>query len=43
MAVVVRYVDSEGLVKERFFGILNVEETSAKSLRDAFEQLLSIN
>jgi len=32
MVVVVCYVDRECLVKERFLGMVNVKETSAKSL-----------
>ncbi|XP_057428022.1 uncharacterized protein LOC130721274 [Lotus japonicus] len=43
MAVVIRYVNSEGLVKERFLGIVSVKETSGKSLKEALEKLLSIN
>ncbi|CAM8906238.1 unnamed protein product [Rhodiola kirilowii] len=43
MAIVLRYVDSEGLVKERFLGIVHVKETTAKSLKEALEQLLSVN
>ncbi|XP_058739937.1 uncharacterized protein LOC131612140 [Vicia villosa] len=43
MAVVIRYVNNEGLVKERFLGIVSVKETSAKSLKEALEKLLSIN
>ncbi|KRH30943.1 hypothetical protein GLYMA_11G216600v4, partial [Glycine max] len=43
MIVVIRYVNSEGLVKERFLGIVSVKETSAKSLKEALEKLLSIN
>ncbi|XP_024642232.2 zinc finger MYM-type protein 1-like [Medicago truncatula] len=43
MAVVLRYVDGDGLVKERFLGITSVKETSAKSLKDALETMLSIN
>ena len=43
MVVVIRYVNSEGLVKERFLGIVSVKETSAKSLKEALEKLLSIN
>src|SRR3954471_7790754 len=42
MAVVIRYVNNEGLVKERFLGIVSVKETSAKSLKEALEKLLSI-
>ncbi|KAL5155937.1 Zinc finger MYM-type protein 1 [Glycine soja] len=43
MVVVIRYVNSECLVKERFLGIVSVKETSAKSLKEALEKLLSIN
>ncbi|KRH65473.1 hypothetical protein GLYMA_03G038400v4, partial [Glycine max] len=43
MVVVIRYVNSEGFVKERFLGIVSVKETSAKSLKEALEKLLSIN
>ncbi|KAH1221067.1 Zinc finger MYM-type protein 1 [Glycine max] len=43
MVVVIRYVNSEGLVKERFLGIVSVKETNAKSLKEALEKLLSIN
>ncbi|CAM8913048.1 unnamed protein product [Rhodiola kirilowii] len=43
MAIVLRYIDSEGLVKERFLGIVHVKETTAKSLKEALEQLLSVN
>jgi hypothetical protein len=43
MAVVLRYVNSEGLLKERFLGIVSVKETSAKSLKEALEKMLSIN
>jgi len=35
MEIVVRYVDSEGLVKERFLGILHVKQTNAKSFKEA--------
>jgi hypothetical protein len=43
VVVVVRYADSECLIKERFLGIIKVKETSAKSFEDALEKLLSIN
>ncbi|MCI20394.1 HAT family dimerization domain containing protein, partial [Trifolium medium] len=43
MIVVLRYVNSEGLLKERFLGIVSVKETSAKSLKEALEKMLSIN
>ncbi|XP_058733834.1 uncharacterized protein LOC131605505 [Vicia villosa] len=36
-------VNNEGLVKERFLGIVSVKETSAKSLKEELEKLLSIN
>lgn len=43
MAIVIRDVNNEGLVKERFLGIVSVKETSAKSLKESLEKLLSIN
>ncbi|KAK2438041.1 zinc finger MYM-type protein [Trifolium repens] len=43
MAVVLRYVNNEGLLKERFLGIVSVKGTSAKSLKEALEKMLSIN
>lgn len=43
MVVVVRYVNSEGLIKERCLGIVSVKETSVKSLKEPLEKLLSIN
>ncbi|CAJ2651446.1 unnamed protein product [Trifolium pratense] len=42
MAIVVRYVNSEGLVKERFLGIVSVKETCAKSLKEALEKMLTL-
>lgn len=43
MVVVVRYVNSDCLVKERFLGIVSIKETGSKSLNDALEKLLFIN
>jgi hypothetical protein len=34
VVVFVRYVNSEGLVKERYIGIVSVKETSVQSLKD---------
>ncbi|KAL7141933.1 hypothetical protein ABFS83_08G088200 [Erythranthe nasuta] len=41
MAVVVRFIDDRGLIVERFIGIVHVEDTSVKALKDALETLLS--
>ncbi|KAI5414731.1 hypothetical protein KIW84_040269 [Lathyrus oleraceus] len=43
MAIVIRYVNNEGWIKERFIDIENVKKTSGKSLKKALEKLLSIN
>lgn len=43
MDVVVHDVNNEGLVNDRFLGIVSVKETSVKSLKEAFEKSLSIN
>jgi hypothetical protein len=37
MAVVIRYVDNEGLLNEIFLGIVHVTETNAKTLKEALE------
>ncbi|KAL7120290.1 hypothetical protein ACP275_02G114500 [Erythranthe tilingii] len=41
MAVVVRFIDDRGFIVERFIGIVHVEDTSAKALKDALKTLLS--
>ncbi|KAL6523426.1 hypothetical protein OROGR_017029 [Orobanche gracilis] len=41
MAVVLRYVNSNGFVVERFLGIVHVSDTSSMSLKKAIESLLS--
>ncbi|KAL6509622.1 hypothetical protein OROGR_022932 [Orobanche gracilis] len=43
MAAVVRYVNSAGFVMERFLGIIHVKETSANSLKEALQNLLSLH
>jgi hypothetical protein len=43
VVVFVRYVNSEGLVKERYIGIVSVKETSVQSLKETLDKLLSIN
>ena len=40
MAVVFRYVDDTGFVKESFVGIVHVANTSASSLKLAIDSLL---
>ena len=39
MAVVLRYVDKWGIIKERFVGVIHVLETSALSLKSAIDSL----
>ncbi|XP_065630415.1 uncharacterized protein LOC136067905 [Quercus suber] len=41
MAVVFRYVDAEGFVKERFFGLIHVADTAALTLKKGIYSLLS--
>ncbi|XP_075650100.1 uncharacterized protein LOC142620649 [Castanea sativa] len=41
MAVVFRYVDAEGFVKERFFGLIHVVDTAALTLKKGIYSLLS--
>ncbi|XP_060210282.1 uncharacterized protein LOC132637161 [Lycium barbarum] len=40
MALVLRYVNKEGKVIERFLGLVHVKDTSAKSLKEAIYSLL---
>ncbi|KAJ0692752.1 hypothetical protein HanPI659440_Chr15g0589491 [Helianthus annuus] len=39
MAVVLRYVDKLGFVKERFIGLVHVTETTALSLKSSIDEL----
>ena len=39
MAVVLRYVDKSGLIKERLIGIVHVSETSASCLKSSIDSL----
>ncbi|CAA7017714.1 unnamed protein product [Microthlaspi erraticum] len=41
MAVVFRFVDKRGSVKERFMGVAHVKETSALSLKSAIDDLFA--
>ena len=41
MAMVFRYVDAEGFVKERFFGLIHVVDTAALTLKKGIYSLLS--
>ena len=43
MAIVVRYVDKNGYVIERFMGIEHVTSTIALSLKAALEEMLATN
>ncbi|XP_019085575.1 PREDICTED: zinc finger MYM-type protein 1-like [Camelina sativa] len=41
MAVVFRFVDKSGAVKERFIGVVHVKETSSASLKSAIDNLFA--
>ena len=41
MVVVFRYIDAEGFVKERFFGLIHVVDTAALTLKNEIYSLLS--
>jgi len=41
MAVVLRYVDKCGIVKERFVGLVHVKETNSASLKSAIDALFA--
>ena len=41
MAVVFRYVDAKGFVKERFFGLIHVVDTATLTLKKGIYSLLS--
>ncbi|CAM8884625.1 unnamed protein product [Rhodiola kirilowii] len=41
MAVILRFVDKSGTVKERFIGVIHVKDTSSSSLKNAIDSLFS--
>ena len=41
MALVLRYVDKEGCIRERFFGVIHVRDTMALTLKEAIFSTLS--
>ncbi|CAM8986703.1 unnamed protein product [Rhodiola kirilowii] len=41
MAVILRFVDKSGTVKERFIGVIHVKDTSSASLKNAIDTLFS--
>ena len=41
MALIFRYVDAEGFVKEHFFGLIHVVDTAALILKKGIYSLLS--
>ncbi|XP_052619778.1 uncharacterized protein LOC111891719 [Lactuca sativa] len=43
MAIVLRYVDSLGFVKERFIGVVHVKDTSSLKLKNALNEVLTSN
>ncbi|KAL7596460.1 hypothetical protein Lser_V15G30861 [Lactuca serriola] len=43
MAIVLRYVDSLGFVKERFIGVVHVKDTSSSTNKNALNEVLTSN
>ncbi|XP_052627759.1 uncharacterized protein LOC111897621 [Lactuca sativa] len=43
MAIVLRYVDTLGFVKERFIGLVHVKDTSSLTLKNAINKVLTSN
>ncbi|GJX27920.1 zinc finger MYM-type protein 1-like protein [Tanacetum coccineum] len=41
MALILRYVDRLGIVKERFAGVVHVDDTSSKTLKASIDTLFS--
>ena len=41
MAIVIRFVDKDGFVRERFFGVVHVPDTTALTLKDEIYSILS--
>ncbi|KAL9691877.1 hypothetical protein QQ045_012304 [Rhodiola kirilowii] len=41
MAVILRFVDKYGIIKERFIGVVHVKDTSSMSLKSAIDSLFS--
>ncbi|KAL9667281.1 hypothetical protein QQ045_001632 [Rhodiola kirilowii] len=41
MAVILRFVDKYGIIKERFIGVIHVKDTSSMSLKSAIDSLFS--
>ncbi|KAL9675399.1 hypothetical protein QQ045_003601 [Rhodiola kirilowii] len=41
MAVILRFVDKYGIIKERFIGVVHVKDTSTMSLKSAIDSLFS--
>jgi ribosome biogenesis protein Nip4 len=43
MAIVLRFVDKDGFIQERFFDIVQVKDTSVLTLKDKISDVLSQN
>ena len=41
MAIVIRFVDKDGFVRKRFFGVVHVPDTTALTLKDEIYSILS--
>ena len=43
MAIILRFVDKDGFIHERFFDIVQIKNTSALALKDKISDVLSQN
>jgi hypothetical protein len=43
MAIILRFVNKDGFIQERFFNIVHVKDTSASTLKDRISYALSQN
>ena len=41
MALILRFVDKDGFIQERFFGLVHVKDTTSLTLRDGILNVLS--
>jgi hypothetical protein len=43
MAIILRFVNKDGFIQERFFDIIHVKDTSTSTLKDSISYILSQN
>jgi hypothetical protein len=43
MAIILRFVNKDGFIQERFFDIVHVKDTSVSTLKDSISYVLSQN